>query len=69
MCLWPSITNKVRSRTKKILHKSPHLLESLTKNKSVAIKKNAYSTIPRIKEESPFLPARPCDPLRFPKTK
>jgi len=33
--------------------------------KSVAIK-NANSSIPRMKEESPFLPARPCDPLRFP---
>jgi len=30
--------------------------------KSVAIK-TAYSTIPRMQEESPFLSARPCDPF------
>jgi hypothetical protein len=35
---------------------------------SVAMK-NAYNTIPRMKEKSPFLPACPCDPLRFPEKK
>jgi hypothetical protein len=34
----------------------------------VAIK-NAHSTIPRMKEESPFLPVHPSDPLRFPEKK
>jgi hypothetical protein len=36
--------------------------------KPVAIK-IAHNTIPRMKEENPFLPSRPCDPRRFPEKK